>query len=109
MPRAEAAQPPHEAFLVSCVPCSSCLRAVSLCTAGNVAHGREMLQMPSHRDEQAMNEADQFRRAKRWAEDVPNESASTSAALDAFDPEVRSRVVEAANLGATMNIYKVGG
>jgi hypothetical protein len=66
-------------------------------------------QMPSHYDEQAMNEADQLRRAKRWAEDIPNESASTSAALDAFDPEVRSRVVEAANLGATMNIYKVGG
>lgn len=68
-----------------------------------------MLQVPSHGGEQAMNEADQLRRAKRWAEDIPNESASTSAALDAFDPEVRSRVVEAANLGATMNIYKVGG
>jgi hypothetical protein len=54
-----------------------------------------------------MNEADQLRRAKRWAEEIPNESTATTAALDALDPEVRSRVVEAANLGATMNIYRV--
>jgi hypothetical protein len=86
-----------------------CLRAVSFLRGCNVAHDMQLLQMLSLCDEQAMNEADQLRRAKRWAEDVPNESASTSAALDAFDPEVRSRIVEAANLGATMNIYKVGG
>lgn len=58
---------------------------------------------------QAMNEADQQRRAQRWAEEIPNESAATTAALDAFDPEVRQRVVDAANIGASMNIYKVGG
>lgn len=54
-----------------------------------------------------MNESDQMRRAQRWAEDIPNESAATTAALDAFVPEVRERIVQAANIGATINIYKV--
>lgn len=48
-----------------------------------------------------------MRRAIRWSEELPVESKATAAALDALSPEVRDRVVQAANIGRTINIQKV--
>jgi len=54
-----------------------------------------------------MSEEEQVRRALRWSEELPVESKATAAALDALSPEVRDRVVQAANIGRTINIQKV--
>lgn len=61
-----------------------------------------------HHTAQAMSEQDQLRRAQRWSEELPVESKAAADTLGALSPEVQDRVMQAANIGRTINIHKVG-